>query len=360
MNEQEPKEPELRVLSDDESPARGKSQDAAPRNKPEHVEVLQPVTDSRPSARSFEPDVDDILAQEEECVDSEALWGAGEKKAPPVGWFVLVGIAVFGLAIWAALNVFDAQPDLKDAVEEKKEILIDRIQETKDVRLTLDLMKECARGYLMATSVEEKLPYVRHADRVKPMMEGYYRDHEMKSEDFRNFEQVRSMGLESLSFVFGQVELNDGNKHKLLLEQLEDGSFRVDWESDVCYLPVAWDEYLEKGPPESVVMRVFIKRDHFYAYEFRDEDRFDSYQLTTRDSEGHLFGFVEKGSKVGLDIRRFLKKVEEEGGEGLDPLMLRLRFPKDSHSRKCVWIDALITPRWTYVKSPGAEESGDE
>ncbi len=357
MNEQEPKEPELRVLPQEDKPARLGAGEEAPRGSSSHVEVLQPGARSRSGgARSFEPDVADILDHEEDRVDSEVLWGAGVKKAPPLGWLVLAGMVVFGLALWAMFSVFTAQSDLKEVEEVKKEMSVDLIKESKEVRRTLASMQECVRGYLMAASIEEKLRYVRHADRVKPMMEKYYRTHAMKPEGFRNFERIRSMGLESLSFVFGQVELNNGNKHKLLLEQLEDGSFKVDWESDVCYLPIAWGEYLEKGPTEPVVMRVYIKRDHFYAYEFKDENRLDSYQLTTRDSDDHLFGFVEKDSTVGLDVRRFLKKVEDQGGGAREPLMLQLRFPENSHSRKCVWIEALVAPRWTYAKSPDSEE----
>lgn len=361
MNEQEPKKPELHVLPEVGKPARLEAGEAAPRGSSAPVEVLQPAARSRSGgARSFEPDVADILEHEKECVDSEVMWGSGVKKAPPLGWLVLAGSAVFGLALWAMFSVFTAQPDLREVEQGKKEMSVDLIKESKEVRQTLTSMQACVRGYLIAASVEEKLRYVRHADRVRPMMERYYRTHAMKPEGFRNFERIRSMGLESLSFVYGQVELNNGDKHKLLLEQLEDGSFKVDWESDVCYLPVAWDDYLENGPTEPVVMRVYIKRDHFYAYEFKDEDRLDSYQLTTRDSDDHLFGFVEKDSEVGLDIRRFLKKFEEQGGGEGEPLMLRLRFPENSHSRKCVWIDALVAPRWTYAKSPDPEEPDAE
>ncbi|MBT8035968.1 MAG: hypothetical protein KJO21_00355 [Verrucomicrobiae bacterium] len=364
MKEQEPNEQELRELFEELEPARLEVLDEVPGNMAEDVEILKPVASEQTKARSFEPDVTGILDQDEGNIDSEALWGGHEKKSLPMGWFVLGGVAVLGLAGWAVMNVFEAQPSLKGAVDEMREMEVDSIKEMKEVRQTLDLMQDCVLGYLMATSVEEKLPYVRHPDRVKPMMQAFYKGKEMTPKSFRGFERIRSIGLENQSFVYGQVDLLDGGKYRILLEQLDDGTFRVDWESDVCYLPVAWNEYLEKSPPAPVVMRVFIKRDNFYAYEFRDEDRFDCYQLTTRDSDDHLFGFVEKDSRVAMDISHFLKRIEDYAEDTPDPdpepLMLRLRFPENSHSKKCVWIDTMVAPRWTYVKSPELAKPGDE
>ncbi len=355
-NKENPTEPELRVLPEGEEPVRLGEEEAVSAGGHKNVEVLQPDVEARLNAKSFEPDVADILDVEEEVVDSEAAWGDAGKKAAPLGWFVLAGLVVCGLGLWAVVSVFKAQPVHKEVEEEKKELSVDILKENKEVRDTLDKMKGCARGYLMAQSVEEKLSYVRHPERIKPMMEGYYQKHEIKQEDFRQFERIRSMGLSSLSFVYCQVKLLDGKKRNLLLEQVDDGSFRVDWESDVCYLPVEWREYVKGEMTESVVMRVYIKRDHFHAYEFRDEKLYESYMLTTRDADDHLFGFVEKGSRVAMDIDRFVKRVEEHGSENPEPLMLRLRFPKDTRSKKCVWIDAMIEPRWTYVKSPEDQE----
>jgi len=356
MKEQDPKEPTLRVL-----PQEGQSRrlepsagEAVPQG--ERIDVLKPDEKSRLEAKLFEPDLSEILGRDVVEVDSEAACGSEMKKAPPLGWLVLAGLIVCGLALWGVVTVYKPQPRHREVVEEKKELEVDYAKEKKAVRHTLDQMKECVRGYLTAKSVEEKLLYVRHSSRVKPLMESYYKNHSMEQKDFRHFERIHSMDLDGLSFVYGKVGLLSGENHELLLEQLEDGIFRVDWESDVCYLPVEWDDYLETSPTKLLEMRVYIKPDHFYAYEFRDEARFDSYKLTTRDSDDHLFAFVEKKSEVAADIKRFIKRSEGDEADSTKPLILQIRFPEDSHSKKCVWIDRLIAPRWTYVRSPESKE----
>ncbi|MCP5536337.1 MAG: hypothetical protein H7A51_08910 [Akkermansiaceae bacterium] len=378
MKDADPNKPELRVLpevsSDDglerlprPEPGRPQGRYAAtgegalPQEQAsDAVEVLRPDHKARVNAKSLEPDVAEIMDHDGAAVSSEDGWGVAVKKAPPLGWFVLAGMLICGLAMWAAVTVFKAEPERKVTEAEKKELVIDKIKETKEVRQTLNAMRSCVSGYLTATSIDEKLAFVRHPERVRPLMEHYYQTHPMKAESFRQFERIRSMGLETLSFVYGQVELKNGKKYKLLLEQLEDGTFKVDWESDVCYLPVPWDEYLSGEVKKPMVMRVFIKRDTFFAYEFRDEAMYDCYQLTARDSDDHLFGFVKKGSETAMDINRFIGRVKEHGGNDREPIMLEIRFPDDTRSKKCVVIDRMVAPRWTYVKSPEADEGSDQ
>ena len=380
MNEDNTNKPKLRVLPKEQELQRLEITDSSERMSPAKpgdssklfgkkipeksnttsVEVLRPDHEAKLNTRSFEPDVAEILQHDEVETNSEEGWGDAIKKSPPLGWFALAGVVICSLAIWAVVSVFKAQPDLIEVEEGKRDLIIDKIKEVKEVRHTLNSMKSCVRGYLTAKTVDDKLAYVRHPERVRPLMEEYYQRNELIEEDFRQFERLRSMGLESQSFIFSQVELLNGKTHMLLLEQLEDGTFRVDWESDVCYLPIFWDKYVDGSSAGAVVMRVYVKRDNFYAHEFRDESIYDCYHLTSRDSDNHVFGFVKKGSDVAMDIDRFLKRTEEQGGQSAEPIMLLLRFPEATRSKKCVWIDQMIAPRWTYVKSPDSETKSEE
>ncbi len=249
------------------------------------------------------------------------------------------------------MGVFKAQLEREEVAEEKKELVLDKIEDEKEVKRTLEAMTSAAKGYLGAGTAGEKLAYVRHPERVKPLMERHYRRHGLEAEEFLRFERMTPLGLRSQPFVYGKCELADGGSHKLLLEQMEDGTFKVDWESDVCYLPVGWTDFIRERPVEPVEMRVYVQRDNFFAYEFRDESRFDCYSLTTRDYEGSLFGYVEKGSKVAKEIRRNLSKATEDGGTRL-PCMLKLRFLEGGNAKNAVVIESLVMPRWTFAESP--------
>lgn len=343
MKEESENEAQLKLVEEEESPVKLRILEDAERLKPDAM--------ARVKAKTHEPHVSSIIEKETEALDLEKAWG-GDKKTFPIGWSVLVALMICAVGGWVIFNLFKAQPAIEAATEAKHEIIVDYEKENLEVRKTLELMEGCVRGYLSADSVDQLLPFVRHPERVKPLMEHYYQNHEMHPREFRHFKRIRSIGMDSLSFVYGRVELQDGNSRKVLIEQLEDGSFRVDWESDVCYLPMNWEKYLSEQPSQPMDMRVTVTPDHFYAYEFRDESRLICYKIKTRDSDEHLFGFVEKGSRQAIDIHKIISKSLEHGGGKEEPLILRLRFPKETNSKRCVWIDTVLEPRWTYVNAP--------
>jgi len=338
---------QLKLVEDADAPLQLKIIDDAQR--------LNPDTSSNEPIKTHEPDVDEILNHEEIVLDLEQAWSE-RNKTPPVGWFVLTGLVICGLVAWVILSLFKAQPEIKAAHEVKQVILENSQKETIQVQQVLQKMEDCARNYLAADSLESLLPYVRHPERVKPLMEAYYQTHPIKPEEFERFNRIRSMGLAGLSFVYTDTLLTNGKSHKILLEELEDGSFVVDWESDVCYQPMKWEEYIKNRPPEAVDMRVKITIDNFYAYEFKNESDLQCFKIKTRDSNEYLFGYLKKGTEVANDIQRIVIKSYQFGSKQDIPMILRLRFPKDSHSKRCVWIDAMLAPRWTYAKPPVTEQ----
>lgn len=349
--------PKLRVLEEQERLVVPVETEEPAVTEGDSVVVLQPDKDARHDAKTFKPDVADILDSNEEEIDTEAEWGMSQRKAPPLGWFVLAGIVVVGLALWAVLSVFKAQPELEVVDREKENLEVRRAKEALEVKKTLEAMEEAAEGYLGATTVDEMLPYVRHPARVEPLMRQYYQTHSIQPSGFERFERTRSLGLESYSFVRGEVVLADGGSKQLLFQQLGDQRFAVDWEADVCYQPIPWKKYISDRSVEPVEMRVLLKQDHFYAYEFRNEQEFDCYRLTAKGHDDHLFGYTRKGSKEAMALGTYVEKNGlHVNGAKPQPLILKIRFPKSKISKKCVWIDQLVEPRWVYIKDPNEEE----
>ena len=257
--------PPLKLVEEDNPPSQPEIMDDTHR--------LNPDNQTWAPTKTHEPDVDEILNNENIVIDLEQTW-ADRNKTTPVGWFVLVGLLICSLGGWAILSLFKAQPKIEAAGEAKQEILTEAQKETQKVKQVLHQMEDCARNYLAADSVEARLPYVRHPKRVKPLMEAYYQTHPMHPGEFEQFHHLRSLGLSGFSFVYGNAQLKDGRSSKMLLEEFEDGTFLADWESAVCYQPIEWGRYIEKHPTEPYDMRVLITLDNFYAYEFKDESRF--------------------------------------------------------------------------------------
>lgn len=312
------------------------------------------VDESERDPGAFVPNVAQL--PEDESLYLRRGDGKGKKgwKVPTLGWFVFAGLLLGG-AIIALEVVLDEPPEPEEKLTVLEVELAEPQQngEVKKIRNTLEELNSCARGYLKEDTIKGKLAYVRHPKRVRPLMAQYYESHQMEAKEFQQFESYRAVKIDGSSFVVGRVVMVDGSRRALLLEHLENGSFKVDWESDVCYLPVPWDEFVSKRPTEHLVMRVHARPDNFYAYGF-DEDRYDCFQLTAQGSDDYLFGYTVKGGEASIAMRTFFMQTRKLAGDKAEPVTLLLRFPEDGGSKKCVHIDRMMAPRWIFVRGDEA------
>ncbi|MGB0993032.1 MAG: hypothetical protein ACPG32_11255 [Akkermansiaceae bacterium] len=324
------------------------------------VERLQAEEETAPSkskkgmGKSNKPEVAEILASNTVEEGAEEGWGKG--RSLPIGWVYLTFAIVFCVSGWGIVKVIKGQEVVEEA-EHKQQLLDEEIEEDElSVKKTLSAMRSCAAGYLGAKSVAEILPLVRHQSRVRPIIESHYAEQPMTPKKFVRFETFRSLALENYAFLYCVAVLEDGSQKNLLMEQVGEGKFVVDWESTECYQPMEWEEYIEQRPDKPLDMRVYASRDNFYAFEFTEENLL-CLRLEEKDSDKCLYGYVDKNSEDGKKIRQFFMKTGQVGGGDREPLLLRLRFPKaeESRSKKCVWIDRILSERWIYIESPSIE-----
>lgn len=336
------------------------------------------------------PQKSDLEKVEMQKHDTEDDW-KGSKMVAPIGWFVLVALVICGVGGWAIYDVMQAREVTQELIFEKKLLLVEKEKDAQVVRDLLGEMQRCVSGYLAAGSVDAMLPFVRHPERVGPLMLEFYKTNKRWRRRFKRFEHIRALSMGSRSFVYVLAEAEEGAEQNLFLEQLTDGSFRVDWESEVIYQPMPWKDYLMKRPLAPLDMRVLVETDDFYGFVFRDPKRYQCYKLTAAGGDGYLYGYVERGSQVALemeelltllgsssevsDVQLELALIEEDEGiidkvglsdeffqEGeevaakakakAEAMILRLRFLQDDPSKRCVMIESLVAQRWMYEVSP--------
>lgn len=312
-----------------------------------------PGHSSQPGPGAFVPDIARQPEDEELYLRRDDDQDKRRWRVPALGWFVFAGLLI-GVII-VVLKIFLHEPP---SPEEQSNALQQELAEPgqgelKQVRSTLERMNDCTREYLGATDIGQKLAHARHPRRVKPLMEQYYKNHPMAAQQFHQFETYRAVVIDNGHFVLGSVVMADGSKQDLLLEQLQSGSFKVDWESDVCYQAMPWEEFIIKRPAEPLVMRVIASPDNFYAYGF-DEERYDCFQLTTRGSDDYVFGYTLKGGEASIAMRTLFLQARKLTTRAAEPVTLVLRFPEDSRSNRCVHIDRMMAPRWIFVNEQEA------
>lgn len=307
---------------------------------------------------SFVPEVAKV-PEEEAYVSIEDVAKKTGLRVPAMGWIVFGGLLACILAI-VFLGVFQSPPLEQEAAEVRMAVEANKKEdkeeiEQKSVRQLFEALAACVAGYYSSSQIEEKLQYVRHPDRVRELMENHYSKNPILTGEFVEFENYSALELEGVPFVYARVRFNDKESESVLLEHMSDGSFKVDWESNVHYLPVSWHDYIRQRPAKSLVMRVFVQPDNFYVYEFRDNQKYDCYKLTNLGSDEYVYGYVEKGSVASLELRQFFMRVRRVAQPKSEPMILLLRFPEGGMSRNCVYIDRVMAPRWVFVSESDAD-----
>lgn len=311
------------------------------------------------------------IVSEKQSFDPETDWIEDEeqkgKLEVPIGWFVLLVAGLLGVLIWVFFQTkskdietadLGTKPNESESVDlaRSPDSVSSPVNEIEDARAEEHFvrMEEVVANFLSAKTFEEKAKFVRHPKRVLPLMKRYYETHEFTPLTFKDTHEYHIVSLSNRPFIALMVEVEEGSKVPVLLEDLP-GGMLVDWESFVCYQPVAPEEYIEGRPTETYSLRVYAERDEFFTYEFSDEDKYECYRLTFRNSDVIMYGFVEKG---GVTAREIASMVSP-GRRGVKiPVILKVRFIEDGKARRSVLIEDLESKLWAFPTNP--DEAGSQ
>ncbi|MDB4740606.1 hypothetical protein OAF87_02180 [Akkermansiaceae bacterium] len=354
----ENEEPQLRVI---------------PEEEPAEVVRLEEVSESEPKdlskkvkAREDREFLNTMMSESSEAdldqkvVNTDEEWmkrvPAGNSTAVPMGWFVLV-IGVMALIVsWAAYQLVFAEKEVVVDVDSNTpsglEAPLGREVEEKErieAASTYDAIESQLGAYFSATTIEEKLKYVRHPERVEPLMRDYYSRHKIIPKEYKSIVEFHIVSLDNRPFTALSVETKDESKKlAVLVEKTPEGS-KFDWESEVAYQPMSLDEFMEKRPTEAMDFRVYATADRYYAYEFQDEQKWLCYRLSERDGEGYLFGYFSREQEEVVEkVMGSLSPTRKIA----KPLVLRLRFRPNGKGPRSVLIEKVVAERWAYSTDP--------
>jgi hypothetical protein len=304
--------------------------------------------------RTHQPGIEDILETTgNQAAVMEEDWGGSAIHRHPVpwGWFVLIGLAITGAALWSLTRLETADTRADRIRSETRSALVHDEEEKQEAARLVDSIDATIRDFTNATTVETLSRLVRHPGRVTPMMRGHYADRSVYCGPLKSIQMLQPLTLDDRgNFWLAAVVLADDKVHSLIVETGGDGGPKVDWETFVCHQPVKWDDFAMQRPAGMALdFRVQATRDHFYNHEFSDADQWVCFRLTALDSEETLFGYARTDS---AEARELLAALESESAGGTASVILRLRVPENSRSRRAVVIEKVPCKRWIYVDPP--------
>ena len=298
-----------------------------------------------------EVDVSNEGEESLELTDPEGDW-RDEAGTIPMGWFALLLVVLLGVVGWMFFRTNEEKVNVEAVVEE---VVFHREKEEgirDDAQEYYAEIEGVIRGYLLAKSVSEKAKYVRHPDRVAPLMTKYYEEHELRAVEFDRIENFISLVIENYPFVAVSSKIKNGDDVVLLLDTRGD-RVKVDWESNVVYQEVAFEDFVKSRTTKPKDFRVFARMDNHYAGGY-SEGEYVCYLLDIGNTDDYIFGYAKRGSKEHQEIHRTLAPGLKSG-QGRQPMILSLRHLPSKTGRGAVLIDSFKAPRWAYYKDPDGE-----
>ncbi len=206
-------------------------------------------------------------------------------------------------------------------------------------------------AFLDAKTLKDRVPMVRDANLVGPLMQRYYQTHDAGPIPYKEIlpREVNPEGI--LSFAF-QVVLASGELRRVVVAKAGDlsspdgGRYVLDWTSFVIYSEMSWAELMDKRPVNPVLMRVKVKPSDYFNKYFPDSQGLYCLELNDplKSDSPPLYGYVRKNTPLGAAITMVLRRAVGEPQNAT----VTVKYPEDSSSLdgNQVWIHELVADGW--------------
>lgn len=261
-------------------------------------------------------------------------------------WMLMGGVTLFAVIIggvWMAMRGGDASGSAGSGVAPTKPDVVEtppavpaQAPEKSDVAIAAEI-EPLARKFLEATSIGEILPFVRDPATAEPRMRRTYPDGKIPAPGLAEFNTLAEI-IRDRAVVSVSVRTKDFKEKSIAFIQTLEG-FKVDWESWVGWSDLSWEDFMAAKPTESKQFRVSLSAVEYYNTAFSDEEKWQSYRLTSPDGNHGIYGYAERETIINgrLKLPPDTKSI---------PLILMLGFPTDATSSNQVIIHEVVSEGW--------------
>jgi hypothetical protein len=286
--------------------------------------------------------------------DAESLpWERQKRKSGSDGKRGMVGFLIGGAVLFSVMVALVLYVLLKPAritpviTSSAVQAPLPPVTERKKVQKVLpsnwseaDILVEggpVAEKFLNATSVDEMLECVRDPETVEPLMRARYPDGKVEPFGLKDFSSATVVAFRNgAASLMVQTREFDS---KLVNFVNTPAGIRIDWESFVGWSEMPWNEFVETQPTEPKKLRLLALPTPYYNFDFKDESKWRSYQLTLQDEMKVIYGYTPIGSEADQ------KLMANESGLPV-AVILELKFPKNRSSKNQVLIENFVSEGW--------------
>ncbi len=266
---------------------------------------------------------------------------------------LVLGIALYGYRVLR--QRYEAPPPVA------AEALVDRAILTSYDALGAE---KAVRDFLAADGVEAKLALVRQPERIRPLMQRWYRDGRSAGPMVAGEPSLRDKrgggSGSALYYVLLAMPvqvpdpLNPGSTYEEMtffaVEEIRNGAsstYLVDWETSVGYQELPLETFKATMPPEASPFRIYMKADNYYNHGF-SELEWQCVAIEYPGRDFHLYGYISRSTREG---RELLPLIEEGRRAGI---IADLVYPPNPVSRDQVIVKRMRYPTWYFATAEDA------
>jgi len=205
------------------------------------------------------------------------------------------------------------------------------------------------RRFFTATTVEEKAASSRESARVAPLMQSYYRSHILRTGQWQGLGWVLPMDEPGQRLAYAQTLFADSEPVCVIIQETDDGSMLVDWESSVRYSELDWKDFLSTKPDQPTLFRVLASRPSAAttATEAPPQPGQEVIELKHPAEQGTVYAYFNRDDPQFHSLLEQLKL----GNWTNVPLTLRLCYPGPTSSARSVRIATIEGKGWLILQN---------
>lgn len=266
----------------------------------------------------------------------------GRRERRQMFWMLGGGGTLFALVVAGVLRAMlggNPTPAVVQAAMDEKTPAAEVVPAS--VQLTdaefLAAAEPLARAFLTAENSDQLLPLVRKPETTGPRIQSHFPDGKIEAPGMAAFNtrlDVTRQGA-ALSVL---VRTDDMLEKRLSYFPTAEG-LKIDWESWAGWSDMPWQEFLATKPEQATMFRVVLSPVEYYNFGFTDDRKWQSYRLISPDGEHSLYGYVERGLPLDLNLRLSPDRKQSD-------LTLLLKFPPTAASHNQVLITQMLAEGW--------------
>ncbi len=207
------------------------------------------------------------------------------------------------------------------------------------------LIEETLRKFFAANSVGEKLAFVRDPSRVRPLMNEFYNRKPMPVTKWQSLGWTLPVDEPGYRLGYVQANFEDGTPCSLIVEEMENGGFVVDWESYVRYSELNWQDFLLIRPVQPKLFRVIASKSGSDSTSELGVGQ-EMIEIKHPAEDGVVYATLDKNDP---DLAPMVKQLQQ--GKWKDvPLTLRLCYPGTASDGKAVRIAGVEGKGWLILQ----------